>query len=304
MSKEHIGLALALKLPMFFVLTKTDLAPENIYKDNLNLLKKILKSPAGGKMPIEIDEKTDVLNVAQMMESKAAPIFSVSSVTGVGLEQLRLFLSALQTRTSVSGFGSYEEPAEMLIDGVYMVKGAGLVVSGVLKSGTVKVGDSLCLGPDSSGNYKQITVRGIHILRESAEQAVRGQSVCFNIKALNAKEVINRSFIKKGMVVVDKALCAQTAWEFDAEVVILHHSTTIKVGYQPTVHIGVVRQAASIVNMTRETLRQGDQALIKLRFAYHPELIHPGMNILFREGRTKGIGVISQVFPINNKENH
>ena len=299
MSKEHIGLSLALKLPMFFVLTKFDLAPENVYKDNLNLLKRILKSPSAGKLPVEVDETTDVSSMATMMESRAAPIFTVSCVTGQGLDKLRSFLAALQTRTTSGLFGEADSPAEMLIDSVYMVKGAGLVVSGVLKSGTVKIGDSLHLGPDSSGTYKQVTVRGIHLIRESAEVAVKGQSVCFNIKATNAKEIVNRSYIKKGMVLVDKALCSQTTWEFDAEVVILHHATTIKVGYQPTVHIGVVRQAASIVSMTRDTLRQGDQALIRLRFAYHPELIHAGMNILFREGRTKGIGIISQVYPLN-----
>ena len=31
MTKEHIGISMALKLPMFVVVTKVDLAPENIY---------------------------------------------------------------------------------------------------------------------------------------------------------------------------------------------------------------------------------------------------------------------------------
>ena len=301
MAKEHIGLSLALKIPMFFVFTKIDLAPENIYKDNMNLLKRILASPAANRVAIPVEADTNVSNLAQMMESKASPIFTVSNVTGQGIEQLKTFIGGLQTRTTASGvFGGTEQAAEMLIDGVYMVTGVGVVVSGVLKAGTVKVGDTLYLGPDSTGNYKPVSVRSIHLLRMAAERAVAGQSVCLGIKAQQKKEQLKRSSIKKGMVLVEKSLCAQTAWEFDAEVVILHHATTIKEKYQPIVHAGVVRQAASVMNMTQELLRPGDQGLIHFRFVYHPELIHPGMNILFREGRTKGLGVISQIYPINN----
>jgi GTPase len=42
----------------------------------------------------------------------------------------------------------------------------------------------------------------------------------------------------------------QALWEFVAEVVILHHSTTLCRGYAPIMHIGVVTQAASIVDIT------------------------------------------------------
>jgi elongation factor 1-alpha len=31
MTKEHIGISLALKLPLFIVITKIDIAPENVY---------------------------------------------------------------------------------------------------------------------------------------------------------------------------------------------------------------------------------------------------------------------------------
>lgn len=301
MAKEHIGLSLSLKIPMFFVFTKIDMAPENIYIDNLSLLKRILASPAAGKIPIPVDNDTDTAVLANMMESMSCPIFTVSNVTGQGMEKLRTFIQNLQTRTQSSGvFGNISQPTEMLIDDIFMVTGVGVVVSGILKSGTVKINDTLHLGPDSTGGFKQVVVRSIHILRANADKAIAGQSVCFGIKAKNAKEQLKRNYIKKGIVLVDKPSCSETSWEFDAEVVILHHATTIKEKYQPIVHTGVVRQAASVMSMTKELLRPGDQGLIHFRFAYHPELIHTGMNILFREGRTKGLGVISQIYPINH----
>ena len=84
-------------------------------------------------------------------------------------------------------------------------------------------------------------------------------------------------------------------WEFDAEVTILHHATTIRPNYQPIIHCGVIRQAAQVLSISREQMRTGDKGLIRFRFMFHPEFLNPGLTILFREGRTKGIGVITHI---------
>jgi GTPase len=47
--------------------------------------------------------------------------------------------------------------------------------------------------------------------------------------------------------------------------------------------------------MNNELLRTGDKGLIKFHFMYRPEYIKVGTTILFREGRTKGLGVVSAV---------
>ncbi len=46
MTKEHIGITMALKLPMFVVVTKIDLAPDTVYQDTVNTLTKILRGSA------------------------------------------------------------------------------------------------------------------------------------------------------------------------------------------------------------------------------------------------------------------
>lgn len=43
MTKEHLGLALALKIPIIVIITKIDMAPENILKQTLEDIQKILK---------------------------------------------------------------------------------------------------------------------------------------------------------------------------------------------------------------------------------------------------------------------
>ena len=45
MTKEHLGLSLALDLPMFVCITKVDIAPKNVRVNTIKRMKKILKSP-------------------------------------------------------------------------------------------------------------------------------------------------------------------------------------------------------------------------------------------------------------------
>lgn len=299
MTKEHIGLAISLKVPIFFVITKIDIAPKNVYDSTLELLQKIMKSPAAGsRMPL-IAAEENVNELANLIEGKVCPIFIVSNVTGEGIPMLKRFLSNLRTRVAVNGmFGPPDAPAEFLIDGIFMVTGVGMVVSGIVRAGTITINQNLFLGPDSTGSFKSVVVKGIHSKRVPIESALAGQSVSLNIKSLAKKEVLKKSSYKKGMVLIDKELCPETVREFDAEVVILHHATTIRPNYQPIIHCGVVRQAASVIEMSNELLRSGDKGLIRFRFAYHPEILHPGMQILFREGRTKGLGEVRKIYPM------
>jgi len=48
--------------------------------------------------------------------------------------------------------------------------------------------------------------------------------------------------------------------------------------------------------MSKDVMRNQDKGFIKFRFMYRPEYLKVGTTILFREGRTKGLGVVSRVF--------
>jgi GTPase len=69
-------------LPLIVVLTKTDLAPTQIYKENLQTIGKILKDFCG-KVPILVKPDSDVEKIAsKMLTGKICPIFSISNYTG------------------------------------------------------------------------------------------------------------------------------------------------------------------------------------------------------------------------------
>lgn len=230
MTKEHLGISLALKIPIFIVITKIDLPPSTALDSTKEQLTKILKSPGCGRSPIVIKNDTDLIPVAQAMDkNRVCPIFCCSNVTGEGLPKIKEFLSLLTSRIHSSGqFKAPTEPVEFLIDGIYQVTGVGLVVSGTMKSGTVVPNTTLQLGPDKTGQFRPVMVKCIHHKRVSVETCKSGQAVCFLIKSLDKKYQLKRNVFRKGMVLLDKAIVPQIVTEFEAEVVILHHATTIK----------------------------------------------------------------------------
>lgn len=70
MTKEHLGISLALRVPVFVVITKIDMCPDNIMKETLSQIKKVLKSPGSRKIPIVIRNEDDVIVCARNFVSE------------------------------------------------------------------------------------------------------------------------------------------------------------------------------------------------------------------------------------------
>ncbi|XP_063054997.1 GTP binding protein 1, like [Engraulis encrasicolus] len=294
MTKEHLGLALALNVPVFVVVTKIDMCPANILQETLKLLQRLLKSPGCRKIPVLVQNKDDVIVTASNFSSeRMCPIFQISNVTGENMELLKMFLNLLSSRTSFRD----DEPAEFQIDDTYSVPGVGTVVSGTTLRGLIRLNDTLLLGPDPLGAFIPIAVKSIHRKRMPVKEVRGGQTASFALKK------IKRSTIRKGMVMVSPRLSPQACWEFEAEILVLHHPTTISPRYQAMVHCGSIRQTATILTMNRDCLRTGDKALVHFRFIKTPEYLHTEQRLVFREGRTKAVGTITKLLP-NNLPSH
>mmetsp|Transcript_39040 Transcript_39040/g.103192 ORF Transcript_39040/g.103192 Transcript_39040/m.103192 type:complete len:193 (-) Transcript_39040:154-732(-) len=154
--------------------------------------------------------------------------------------------------------------------------------------GSLALRDSLVIGPDSRGNFVPVQIRSIHNKRIVVSRVAAGQSATLALKKLK------RNQIRKGMVIAKLSMQPKACMRFVAEVVILHHPTTIGLNYQPIVHCLTVRQACKVVAVDGESglLRSGDRAHVTFQFMYRPEYLVFGARIIFREGRTKGIGKI------------
>lgn len=289
MCKEHLGLALALSVPVFVVVTKIDMCPPNVLQSTLKLLQKILRSPGCRKLPILVQNEDDVVMTAtNFTTERICPVFQVSNVTGENLDLLRHFLNLLTTRVQ------YDEndTAEFQIDDTYTVPGVGTVVSGTTMKGTISCNDTLLLGPDPLGHFQPLSVKSIHRKRMPVNEVKGGQSASFALK-----KQVKRTAIRKGMVLVSPNATPKACWEFEGELLVLHHPTTISANYQAMLHCGSIRQTASIVMMSLDHLRTGDKANVRFRFLKNPEYLHEGQRLVFREGRTKAIGSVIKPLP-------
>lgn len=288
MAKEHLGLALALNLPVMCVVTKIDMTPPNVMKETLSVLGKLLRSSGVRKLPLLVQEHKHAVIAAQnFCSERVAPIFRVSSVTGEGLDNLKTFFNLLQPRIPT---GKINDRAEFTVDDVFSVPGVGTVVSGTLLSGKVKAGDTMLMGPDPMGKFEQVHIKSIHRKRLPVQEVVAGQAAAFALKKIKKNQVRKgTAFIGLGGEV------PQAVWEFRGEVVILHHPTTIMTNYQAMVHVGAVRQTAQITWMSTEALRTGDKAIVNFKFVKTPEWIQTGRRFVFREGRTKAVGTVVEL---------
>ena len=64
MTKEHMGISFALKVPIFIVITKIDIAPPEVFEKTKETLVKILRSPSCNKMPVLVKNDDDVAILA------------------------------------------------------------------------------------------------------------------------------------------------------------------------------------------------------------------------------------------------
>ena len=196
MSKEHLGIALALNVPVLVVITKIDICPPQILEQTITQITRILKSPGARKIPIFVKNHEDCINTAtQFVSQRICPIFQVSNVTGENLDLVRSFLNILPHH------GRYDAEAafEFHVNDTFSVPHVGTVVSGIVKSGVIHAGDDVQIGPDSLGRFTQTSIRSIERKRIAVPAASAGQSASFALRRIRRKDV------RKGMVVLSKS---------------------------------------------------------------------------------------------------
>ncbi|XP_035461745.1 GTP-binding protein 2 isoform X2 [Scophthalmus maximus] len=295
-TREHLGLAMALKVPIFIVVSKVDLCTRATVERTVRQLERVLKQPGCNKVPMVIGNKDDAVTAAQQFAQSPniTPIFTLSSVSGESLDLLKVFFNIIPP---LSNSKEQEELMQQLtefqVDEIYTVPEVGTVVGGTLYSGICREGDHLTVGPTDSGQFHELTVGSIQRNRSACRVLRAGQA------ATLALGDFDRSLLRKGMVMVSPEMDPTICWMFEAEIVLLFHAKTFHKGFQVTVHIGNVRQTATVEAVHgKEELRTGEKAVVLFKFIKHPEYLKVGAKVLFRQGVTKGIGHITKLQPI------
>uniref|UniRef100_A0A8C4Z4E8 Tr-type G domain-containing protein n=1 Tax=Gadus morhua TaxID=8049 RepID=A0A8C4Z4E8_GADMO len=288
-TREHLGLAMALKVPIFIVVTKVDLCTRATVERTVRQLERVLKQPGCNKVPLVVGGPDDAVAAAQQFAQtpNITPIFTLSNVSGESLEHLKVFFNILPP---LSNSKEQEELMQQLtefqVDEIYTVPEVGTVVGGTLYSGICREGEQLVVGPTDSGQFHKLTVESIQRNRSGCRVLRAGQAATLALGGFD------RALLRKGMVMVSPEMDPTICWQFEAEIVLLFHAKTFHKGFQVTVHVGNVRQTATVVAVHgKEELRTGEKAVVRFKFIKHPEYLKVGAKLLFREGVTKGIGL-------------
>ena len=218
---------------------------------------------------------------------RSALQFPLSSVTGEGVEALRLALLAAQgnvhPRSSNCGF-------RLAIDRAFSVTGAGIVVTGTAVAGQVAVGDTLLLGHAG----KAVRVRGLHAQSQSTVQARAGQRVALNLSA----ERLALEQIHRGDWLLPEWLHAPTR-RLDIEMQLLPGEPRAFEHFSPVhVHLGTQDVTARVALLEGSSLAPGGRMFAQLLVNAPMQAVH-GDRLVLRDHsaqRTLGGGKVLDPF--------
>jgi len=282
-TREHLGILLATDLPTIVAITKVDLVSGERVREVEREVERLLREVE--KTPLRVDRYGVDAAIEEISET-VVPVVTTGAVTTEGLDTL----DELFERLPKTGDAVAEEGFRMYVDRTYKVTGVGAVTSGTVQSGRVEAGDELLLGPMPDGRFQEVEVRSIEMHYHRVDEARAGRIVGIALKG------VQEEAIERGMVLLPREADPDPVREFEAEVMVLNHPTHIGSGYEPVVHLETISEAAAFYPEDGQLL-PGDTGEARVRFKFRPYLVEEGQRFVFREGRSKGVGTVTDVAP-------
>lgn len=193
------------------------------------------------------------------------------------------------------------------IQDVYSIKGVGTVPVGRVETGILKPGDKVIIMP--SGKTGEVKTVEMH--HEQLTEALPGANIGFNIRGIGKDDV------KRGDVLGHVNDPPTVAEEFEAQIVVLNHPTSIPLNYTPVFHIHTAQVSCQIKEMKKKLdpktgqvieenpkfLKTGDAAIVVVK-PIHPVVVEEfkkfpqlGRFAIRDMGQTVAAGMVISVKP-------
>jgi selenocysteine-specific elongation factor len=215
-----------------------------------------------------------------------APMLAVSVMTGEGLEDLRASLLALGARARDS-----EGYPRLAVDRAFTLVGAGLVVTGTLVAGRIRVDDRLMLSPPGV----ELRVRGLHAQNRASGEAVAGQRVALNVVGPR----LSKDTVTRGDWVLHPDVHAPTA-RFDIRLRLLaEEARALRADAPAHLHLGAAHVMARVSPLQAERVEPGASVLARLTLDHAIGAL-AGDRLVLRDAtatRTIGGGVVIDPYP-------
>jgi len=191
-------------------------------------------------------------------------------------------------------------------------------IHGRLLSGIIKQNETLRIGPDFSGQFYDTKIESIKRNELNVRSIEAGQLATMRVSVPQLLALRKGSYLVSDQ---DQEICC---FEFLASVELMRPRTlsdisdhghsperspkenSLRVGQTVVCHVANVRQTVLVLikeiagmdGTVLNKLHSASNGMIKFKFINHPELIQPQSSILFRDGGTRGSGVVEQIFPV------
>ena len=235
---------------------------------------------------------TQIENLLATSPLAGAEIVPVSSVTGQGVDHLRrLLFEASQTMPARADQRAFR----FAVDRSFTLSGAGTIVTGIVLSGQVAVGDRVVVSP--SGRAARI--RSIHAQNRAAERGRAGERCALNLGG----EDISKDAIERGDFVLAGELHAPTD-RIDVSFRLLASEKKSVGQWTPIrLHHAASDVAARLVLLGDEPITPGDEVFAQLVLE-KPIAAAAGDRFVARDTtaqRTIGGGVLVDLRPPTRK---
>lgn len=220
-----------------------------------------------------------------------APMLTVSSRTGSGLDELR---KQIQTLVKKVPARSLELVTRLPIDRAFSMKGFGAVVTGTLVAGEIVEGSELELLPKRTS----IRVRGVQVHGKSVSKAQAGQRTAVNVAGVDVDQ------LERGMVLAEPKTLRPTQI-LDVRLEVLPHASRgVKTRSRIRLHIG----AAEVLGRVRvldqlAEITPGQSGFAQLRLEAPVVAVHEDRFILrsYSPAETIAGGVVLDALAVKHR---
>jgi selenocysteine-specific elongation factor len=196
--------------------------------------------------------REDVANFLSETFLADAPIVEVSSVTGEGLEELRVALDKLVQEIPQREIGSF---FRLPADRVFTMKGFGTVITGTSISGEIHNGDEVTIYPEGISTR----VRGIQVYNREVSQVRAGLRTAINLQG------VEKAQIERGNIVAARDSLRPT-YMVDVVLELLPSAPRkLKNRAKARFHTGTSEIISTVVLLDRDELKQGETCFAQIR---------------------------------------
>jgi selenocysteine-specific elongation factor len=199
----------------------------------------------------QLERMAEIETLLATTSLRGAEIVPVSAMTGQGIDELKEKLLVLgESGKGAAGF------ARLAVDRCFVLSGAGVVVTGTVHAGEIRVDDRLLLTPSGI----EARVRSLHAQNRPAGIGRAGERCALNL----AGPRLSKDAIKRGEWVVSPELNAPTD-RIDVRLNLLASEAQPLKHWSPVhVHLGSAHVMGRVALLEGERLAPGDTALAQI----------------------------------------